>query len=116
MKSKVLVFLLLLSVSMTLIAQSTEIEKTPPSIDEPISKKALKVTPSEKNKTQKAKMRFVGTFESGYVDAGIYKMVDDSDGVICYLLMPDNSSNRIVDGKLIYEANNVGAIGCVKAR
>jgi hypothetical protein len=116
MKSKVLGSLLLLSVSMAVIAQSSEIQKVSPSTEGPISKKALKVTPSEKNKTQKAKMRFVGTFESGYEDAGIYKMVDESDGVICYVLMPDNSSNRIVEGKLIYEGNNVGSISCVKAR
>jgi len=116
MNGKVVGILCLLSLTTMVYAQSPEIGQPRSSMEEPLSKKASKATGDVKSKIQKAQMRFIGTFESGYKDAGIYKMVDTSDDVICYVLMPDNSSNRMVDGKLIYEANNVGSISCVKGR
>ena len=115
MKARAAVSIVLLILSYGAYAQPSD-NGRPPSSMEDSSKKSLKAASDEKNKVQKAQMRFIGTFESGYKDAGIYKMVDTSDDVICYVLMPDNSSNRIVDGKLIYEANNVGSISCVKGR
>ena len=115
MKSKI-IGLTLFSASMFVCAQSAQVGTNSSLPEESSTKKTLKSNPDINNKVQKAQMRFIGTFESGYKDAGIYKMVDPSDGVICYVLMPDNSSNRMVDGKLIYEANNVGSISCVKGR
>jgi hypothetical protein len=64
----------------------------------------------------KAQMRFIGTFAAGYKDVGIYRMLDVADDVICYVLMPENASNKIVQGKLMYEGNSVGSISCVKGR
>jgi len=116
MKAKIGGFIFLLTMSTGVYAQSSDNGKSPSLAEETSSKNSSKVTSEQKNKVQKAQMRFIGTFESGYKDAGIYKMVDVSDDVICYVLMPDNSSNRVVDGKLIYEANNVGAISCVKGK
>lgn len=35
------------------------------------------------------KMQFLGKFDAGVPNAGIYKMYDASDDVVCYILMPD---------------------------
>jgi hypothetical protein len=64
----------------------------------------------------KAQMRFLGVFEAGHRDVGIYKMLDASDDVICYVLMPEHASKKVVDGKMMYEGNSVGSISCVKGR
>ena len=67
-------------------------------------------------KVQKAKMRFIGVFDAGFKDVSIYKMVDSSDDVICYILMPENASSKTVDSKLIYEGNGVGSISCLRGK
>ncbi|MBU3589518.1 hypothetical protein [Polynucleobacter sp. 80A-SIGWE] len=64
---------------------------------------------------QKAQMQYVGTYEAGQPGAGIYKLYDQSDDVICYVLMPETASRKQVDGKWVYEANSLGSISCVKA-
>jgi hypothetical protein len=61
-------------------------------------------------------MKFIAKFDSGQKDASIYKMVDPSDDVICYILMPEFSSHKVVDEKFIYEANSIGSISCLKGR
>ena len=61
-------------------------------------------------------MKFIAKFDSGQKDASIYKMVDPSDDVICYILMPEFSSHKIIDEKFVYEANSVGSISCLKGR
>ena len=43
-------------------------------------------------------------------------MLDASDDVICYVLMPEHASKKVVDGKMMYEGNSVGSISCVKGR
>jgi len=64
---------------------------------------------------QKAQMQYVTTFEAGQPGAGIYKLYDVSDDVICYVLMPDTASRKQVDGKWVYESNSLGSISCLKA-
>lgn len=65
--------------------------------------------------SQKAQMRYVGTFEAGQPGAGIYKLYDASDDVICYVLMPDTAARKQVDNKWVYEGNTLGSISCLKA-
>lgn len=64
---------------------------------------------------QKAQMRYIATFEAGQPGAGIYKLFDQSDDVICYVLMPDTASRKQVDGKWVYDSNTLGSISCLKA-
>ena len=65
--------------------------------------------------SQKAQMQFIATFEAGQPGAGIYKLYDQSDDVICYVLMPETASRKQVDGKWVYESNSLGSISCLKA-
>lgn len=60
-------------------------------------------------------MRYVGTFEAGQPEAGIYKLYDVSDDVVCYILMPDTVTRKQVDAKWVYEGNALGSISCLKA-
>lgn len=64
---------------------------------------------------QKAQMFFVTAFEAGQPGASIYKLYDQADDIICYVLMPDTASRKQVDGKWVYESNSLGSISCVKA-
>jgi len=64
--------------------------------------------------SQKAQMRYVGTFEAGQPGAGIYKLYDASDDVVCYVLMPDTASRKQADSKWVYEGNALGSISCLK--
>ena len=65
--------------------------------------------------SQKAQMRHVATFEAGAPNASIYKLYDAGDDVICYILMPDSAIKKQLDGKLVYESNNLGSLSCLKA-
>ncbi|QWE19203.1 hypothetical protein [Polynucleobacter corsicus] len=64
---------------------------------------------------QKTQMQYIATFEAGQPGAGIYKLYDQSDDVICYVLMPETASRKQVDGKWVYEANSLGSLSCLKA-
>jgi hypothetical protein len=64
---------------------------------------------------QKYQMQFIATFEAGQSGAGIYKLYDQSDDVICYVLMPDTASRKKIDGKWVYDANSLGSLSCLKA-
>ena len=64
---------------------------------------------------QKAQMQYMGTFEAGQPGAGIYKLYDQSDDVICYILMPEIASRKQVDGRWVYESNSLGSLSCLKA-
>lgn len=64
---------------------------------------------------QKAQMQYIATFEAGQPGAGVYKLYDQSDDVICYVLMPETASRKQVDGKWVYEANALGSLSCLKA-
>jgi hypothetical protein len=64
---------------------------------------------------QKAQLQYIATFEAGQPGAGIYKLYDQSDDVICYVLMPDTASRKQVDSKWVYDSNSLGSISCIKA-
>jgi hypothetical protein len=65
----------------------------------------------------KAKMIFLGEFDAGQPDAGIYKLYDPTDEVLCYILMPTNSTRKQVEpGKWAYESNTLGSISCLKVQ
>lgn len=64
---------------------------------------------------QKVPMQYVATFEAGQPGAGIYKLYDASDDIICYVLMPDTASRKQVEGKWVYDSNSLGSISCLKA-
>lgn len=59
-------------------------------------------------------MVFLGEFDAGQPDAGIYKLFDPTDEVICYILMPHRANRREIGGAWAYEANSLGSISCVK--
>lgn len=63
----------------------------------------------------KHQMQYITTFEAGQSGAGIYKLYDQSDDVICYVLMPDTASRKKIDGKWVYDANSLGSLSCLKA-
>ena len=66
---------------------------------------------------QKPSMRFLGAFESGMPHVSIVKLLDPTDDVLCYVLMPDHASRKQVDKDTwVYEANTVGAISCLKVK
>ena len=60
-------------------------------------------------------MQYIATFEAGQPGAGIYKLYDASDDVVCYVLMPDTASRKQIDGKWVYDSNSLGSISCLKA-
>ena len=62
------------------------------------------------------KMQFMGKFDAGVPNAGIYKMYDASDDVVCYILMPDLPLTKKIPQGVMYEGNSIGAISCVKVR
>jgi hypothetical protein len=64
---------------------------------------------------QKVQMQYIATFEAGQPGAGIYKLYDASDDVVCYVLMPDTASRKQVDGKWVYDSNSLGSLSCLKA-
>jgi hypothetical protein len=64
---------------------------------------------------QKASMLYIASFEAGQPGAGIYKLYDASDDVICYVLMPDTASRKQIDGKWVYDSNTLGSLSCLKA-
>jgi len=64
---------------------------------------------------EKAKMVYMGTFDAGQPNVGIFKMYDPTDDVICYIMTPETVIKKIIDKKTTYEANSIGSISCVKA-
>ena len=63
---------------------------------------------------QKPKMSFLGIFDAGSPEAGIYKLYDPSDQVLCYILMPETVNRKVVNNQVLYEANSLGSISCLK--
>ena len=61
-------------------------------------------------------MIFLGQFDAGQPNAGIYKMYDPSDQVLCYILMPELSNRKQVGNLWTYEANTLGSLSCVKVQ
>lgn len=68
----------------------------------------------QKPAAQKPKMVFLGEFDAGQPNAGIFKLFDPTDEVVCYVLMPATASRKEVNGTWVYEANSLGSISCVK--
>ena len=65
----------------------------------------------------KPKMKFMGAFDAGQTGASIYKMLDPTEDVVCYILAPDVAGRKAIAGdKWIYDGNAVGAISCLKFR
>jgi hypothetical protein len=72
---------------------------------------------AETKESKKPIMKFLGAYDAGVSNASIIKLFDPTDEVLCYVLMPDNTSRRQVDkDKWVYEANSVGSISCLKVR
>lgn len=60
-------------------------------------------------------MQFKGAFASGHKEFNIYKMYDEIEDVLCYIMMPTNASKRDNDiGQIIYDGNSIGALSCFK--
>lgn len=65
----------------------------------------------------KPKMKFMGAFDAGQTGASIYKMLDPTEDVVCYILAPDVAGRKVVGrDKWIYDGNAVGSISCLKVR
>ena len=61
-------------------------------------------------------LQLVEVFDAGQPQAVILKLYDQSADVICYVLTPERAAHKQVEGKLLYDGNQVGAISCVKNR
>lgn len=63
----------------------------------------------------KPKMKFLGAYDAGQPNVSIIKLLDPTDDVLCYVLVPDIASRKQIDNdKWTYDANNVGSISCLK--
>lgn len=73
---------------------------------------------AQEGKTQaKPKMTYMGAYDAGQPGVSIHKMLDPTEDVVCYMLMPDVAGRRQIEtDKWIYEGNSIGAISCLKTR
>ena len=63
----------------------------------------------------KPKMKFLGAYDAGQPNVSIIKLLDPTDDVLCYVLVPDIATRKQVErDKWTYEANNAGSISCLK--
>jgi hypothetical protein len=62
----------------------------------------------------KARMTYMGTFDAGQPNVGIFKMYDPTDGIVCYIMTPENVISKNINNKITYEGNSIGSISCVK--
>lgn len=61
------------------------------------------------------RMKPLGKFSAGVPNAGIYKLFDETDNIVCYVLMPNSlETKREGGGELTYNGNNIGSISCVR--
>lgn len=61
------------------------------------------------------RMKPMGKFSAGVPNAGIYKLFDETDNIVCYVLMPNSlETKREGGGELTYNGNNIGSISCVR--
>lgn len=65
---------------------------------------------------QLPRMEFLGKFSAGVPGAGIYKLFDRTDGVLCYALMPDRHLSQETPSGFAYSGNGLGSISCLKVR
>jgi hypothetical protein len=59
------------------------------------------------------KMPLVGIFDAGQPGAVIMKLQDEKDGILCYVLMPENVARQQINGVWTFAGNNIGSISCV---
>lgn len=60
-------------------------------------------------------MVFVGSYNAGQPGVNVYKFLDPTEEVLCYILMPVVSGRKQLDnGAVIYDANTIGSMSCVK--
>ena len=59
------------------------------------------------------KMPLVGVFDAGQPGAVIMKLHDEKDGILCYVLMPENVARQQINGVWTFAGNNIGSISCV---
>ena len=61
------------------------------------------------------RMKPMGKFSAGVPNAGIYKLFDETDNIVCYVLMPNYlETKRENGGELTYNSNTIGSISCVR--
>ncbi|MFR1025967.1 MAG: hypothetical protein ACLSE8_05945 [Parasutterella sp.] len=61
------------------------------------------------------RMKPMGKFSAGVPNAGIYKLFDETDNIVCYVLMPNSlETKRENGGELTYNSNTIGSISCVR--
>jgi hypothetical protein len=66
---------------------------------------------------KKAQLKLLGVFDAGQPGASIVKLFDQSDDVVCYVLIPDVMTRKQVEkDKFAYEGNSVGSISCLKVK
>jgi hypothetical protein len=76
---------------------------------------ATSICSAQNSQEKKPVMKFLGAFDAGLPNVSIIKLLDTTDDVVCYVLMPDNAIRKQVDKeKWVYESNNVGSISCLK--
>lgn len=61
-------------------------------------------------------MRFMGKFDAGVPNAGICKLYDETDDVVCCIRMPYLPVTRSIPQSVMYEGNSIGSIGCVRVK
>lgn len=71
---------------------------------------------SEQTVQKNPKMQYMGKFDAGVPNAGIYKMYDASDDIVCYILMPELPVTKKIPQGVMYEGNSLGSISCVKVK
>jgi hypothetical protein len=61
------------------------------------------------------KMPLVGIFDAGQPGAVIMKLHDEKEGILCYVLMPENVARQQINGIWTFAGNNIGSISCVSS-
>lgn len=75
---------------------------------------SLKYSHAQNSQQQKPKITYLGQFDAGHPNSGIYKVFDPTDDVLCYILMPEVLNSKKINNVTTYESNNLGSISCFK--
>lgn len=70
----------------------------------------------EQERKTSPRMRFMGKFDAGVPNAGICKLYDETDDVVCCIRMPYLPVTRSIPQSVMYEGNSIGSIGCVRVK
>lgn len=60
------------------------------------------------------RMQYLGKFSIGAPEAGVYKLYDNTEDIVCYILMPDIQQTQLGEAGITYSGNSLGSISCVK--